>query len=157
MPHPLTCGCSDCVLPPLQREFTESIYANENMMSAPPAPQTAKSVVGGDDLFLMMYSFLAGVLLTLLVIWSVGGTTCSNPQKASYYYQDLNKIEMEVAPGSPIDPEVIKAIHHFQNFPYGRTPGLGWIDDVTTLVTVWFTRLIYLGIIFFFIWVFKNI
>nr|AZL87782.1 beta c protein [Lychnis ringspot virus]UZP17247.1 Triple gene block 3 Protein [Lychnis ringspot virus] len=157
MPHPLSCGCSDCVLPPLQREFTESIYANDNRMSATPVLQTAKSVVGGDNFFLVFYSFIAGILLALLFVWLVGGTTCSLPQRASYYYQDLNKVEIEVVPGSPIDPEVIKAIHHFQRFPYGKTPGFGWLEDLTTLVSVWFTRLLYLLIIFFLAWIFKNI
>lgn len=129
-------------------------------MSVPPAPLTVKSVVGGDNFFLMLYSFLAGIILALFFVWIVGGTTCSVPQRASYYYQDLNKVEIEVVPGSPIDPNVIKAIHHFQNFPYGKLPGFGWIEDVTTLVTVWFTRLTYLtllGFIFFFIWTFRNI
>jgi len=42
-------------------------------------------------------------------------------EAVTYYYQDLNSVEMKIG-ASPIDPEVIKAIHHFQNYPFGRLP-----------------------------------
>lgn len=36
----------------------------------------------------------------------------------SYYYQDLNSVEVKIG-SYPIDPEIIKAIHHFQEAPFG--------------------------------------
>lgn len=39
---------------------------------------------------------------------------------STYFYQDLNSVEIKVG-RNPLDPAVIKAIHHFQEAPFGKT------------------------------------
>ena len=138
MPHPLTCSCSDCVLPPYVQDCGPSQNASEN---APFVPATAVSVVENDNLLYFLYGIICGALCILLLVYLLGpfGGQCA--VRASYYYQDLNKVEMEVIPGSPIDPKVIEAIHHFQKFPFGDIPGgslltrlKGYYDTTVNLV-----------------------
>lgn len=120
MPHPLTCSCSDCVLPHYVPDCGQNQRANEN---AQFAPAIAESVAADNNLIYFLYGIICGALAILLLVYLLGPIGGQCAVRGSYYYQDLNKIEMEVVPGSPIDPKVVEAIHHFQKYPYGDIPG----------------------------------
>nr|WBG54160.1 triple gene block protein 3 [Potato mop-top virus] len=71
------------------------------------------------------------VLLVAFVSILLGFSFCvylksmSNDEASdtTYYYQDLNSVEIKLGK-NPLDPEVIKAVHSFQEFPYGNIPSI---------------------------------
>lgn len=117
--HSPSCCCQDCSWQP-PPTCTHSI-----------ASQTAQSPVGGtaqkaDTQFDLNYVVLCAIVAFFV---GVAFTFClfsfsnnSEDGSTSYYYQDLNSVEMRIGK-SPIDPEVVKSVHHFQKFPFGEIPG----------------------------------
>ncbi|UDL09455.1 beta c protein [Ligustrum mosaic virus] len=158
MPHSLTCLCSECSLQPCVPEFTENTCAERNNQDVLFAPQIARSV-GNDYIFGVVYGIIGGILSVLILIWLFGLTSDNGRKPAvSWFRQDLNGFEMQVTEGSPIDPEVVKAVHHFQKYPYGSVPVWDRFDNIMDHATQWLTSFINLmlflfmcGVVFFFV------
>lgn len=62
-------------------------------------------------------SLLLGVAISNYCV--SGARPVDNP---TVFRQDLNSVEMIIQPGAPLDPEAIRAIHHFQELPFGDKP-----------------------------------
>jgi hypothetical protein len=127
----------------------ENANESRNVSFAPPI---VERVEDGKWVF-ALYGFLFGVLLILFTFWLFGISNTTSASKPSYFYQDLNKVEMEVREGSPIDPEVVKNIHHFQKMPFGQSPAFASIFEVWSLFIRTIELLIYsaLTVIFAFL------
>nr|QYF50132.1 MAG: putative 22 kDa protein [Inner Mongolia sediment virgavirus 1] len=116
--HSPSCCCQDCSWQPPPT-------CTHNTIS-----QTATSPVGGTAQMVATQFDLNYVILCAIVAFFVGVAFTffvfsfnNNSDNASttYYYQDLNSVEMRIGK-SPIDPEVVKSVHHFQKYPFGDMP-----------------------------------
>lgn len=116
--HSSECLCHFC-LP--QRDFTHTSGSPGAHALARRAAANARQA----DTFDLNYVVLVACVSLILGVavasyYSSGGQ--QGDSQVTIYRQDLNSVEMIIHPGSPIDPEVIKAIHHFQELPFGDKP-----------------------------------
>jgi hypothetical protein len=72
-----------------------------------------------DLLYYSVLGVIIGIAITLMIVYFGGFTSGSIVDDSSFYYQDLNKVEIK-AGKYPIDPRVVEAIHHFQKYPFGK-------------------------------------
>lgn len=76
----------------------------------------------------IFFGFMFAVFL-----YSVFSNGNTNDGNSSYFYQDLNSVEIKVANGI-IDPDLVKAIHHFQKTPFGKLPEEFKIPDLPNVL-----------------------
>ncbi|AKH39762.1 TGBp3 [Drakaea virus A] len=111
--HSLNCSCQSCSWSPSRSYRASAVTAVAKNVST--VPKLSHYLM----IFLVAFS---GSLMTVLLLYVCGIFDKHCDASYSYYYQDLNSVEFKSVPGNPIDPETVKAIHHFQKFPFGLSP-----------------------------------
>jgi len=79
---------------------------------------------GSSESFSLFYVVCVGVVALLLGI-VVTYYFCGLREEVddrSYYYQDLNSVEMRIGK-YPVDPDLVRSVHHFQDAPFGLFRG----------------------------------
>nr|ALT22317.1 triple gene block protein 3 [Soil-borne virus 2] len=117
--HSSTCCCQYCSW---EDSYTPT-YGLQDRNAVSPVEVTVRKETTSFSLhYLLLCSFVCLVLGIVMTLY-YNGSRSGDEGSYSHYYQDLNSVEIKFG-SQPLDPEVIKAVHHFQNAPFGYFSGL---------------------------------
>nr|AAO15496.1 P17 [Indian peanut clump virus D] len=115
--HSFGCACSDCQWSGSPFVATRVCPDNGRAVNMTKERETTFLSVLNDNIWLFVVA--VGILCVYFLVYGMRSTV-SLPM--SEFHQDLNGVSIKVAPGAPVDPNVIAAIHHWQKYPFGENP-----------------------------------
>ncbi|AAO15501.1 P17 [Indian peanut clump virus] len=116
--HSSGCACSDCQWSGSPFVDTRVCPDNGKVVNMTREKETTFLSVLNDNLWL----FVVAVGILCVVFLSVWCETHCGACLCLSFTKNLNGVSIKVAPGAPIDPNVIAAIHHWQKYPFGENP-----------------------------------
>ncbi|ALT22305.1 triple gene block protein 3 [Colombian potato soil-borne virus] len=121
--HSPNCSCQYCSS---ELPSTHTCGSQDPIAQSHAGGIAARITGANSEYFSLSYVLLVAVVSVLLGFSAcvyIKSVSNEDPADMTYYYQDLNSVEIKLGK-NPLDPEVIKAIHSFQEYPFGYVPSI---------------------------------